>query len=42
MTPRRQKRLVIVLALVLGLGATVGLVLYALNQNMNYSIHLQN
>ncbi|KAE8176550.1 cytochrome c maturation protein CcmE [Photobacterium carnosum] len=35
MTPRRQKRLVIVLALVLGLGATVGLVLYALNQNMN-------
>ncbi|PSU62682.1 cytochrome c maturation protein CcmE [Photobacterium phosphoreum] len=35
MTPRRQKRLVIVLALVLGLGATVGLILYALNQNMN-------
>ncbi|WP_419244191.1 cytochrome c maturation protein CcmE [Photobacterium leiognathi subsp. mandapamensis] len=35
MTPRRKKRLALVLALVLGLGATIGLVLYALNQNMD-------
>lgn len=35
MTPRRKKRLTLVLALVVGLGATVGLLLYALNQNMD-------
>ncbi|WP_415720271.1 cytochrome c maturation protein CcmE [Photobacterium ganghwense] len=35
MNPRRKKRLSLVLALVVGLGATVGLLLYALNQNMD-------
>ncbi|EAR56190.1 cytochrome c-type biogenesis heme chaperone [Photobacterium sp. SKA34] len=35
MNPRRKKRFALVLALVLGLGATIGLVLYALNQNMD-------
>ncbi|GAL08765.1 cytochrome c-type biogenesis protein CcmE [Photobacterium aphoticum] len=35
MNPRRKKRLTLVLALVVGLGATVGLLLYALNQNMD-------
>ncbi len=35
MNPRRKKRLTLVLALVLGLGATIGLMLYALNQNMD-------
>ncbi|ADT86451.1 cytochrome c maturation protein CcmE [Vibrio sp. Vb2880] len=35
MNPRRKKRLGIVLAIFIGLGATIGLVLYALNQNMD-------
>lgn len=35
MTPRRKKRLILTLALVFGLGSTVGLMLYALNQNMD-------
>ena len=35
MNPRRKKRLTLVLALVVGLGATIGLLLYALNQNMD-------
>jgi len=35
MNPRRKKRLTLVLALVFGLGSTVGLMLYALNQNMD-------
>lgn len=35
MNPRRKKRLAIVLAIVLGIGSTVGLMLYALNQNMD-------
>ncbi|MCG7588706.1 cytochrome c maturation protein CcmE [Photobacterium sp. OFAV2-7] len=35
MNPRRKKRMTLVLALVVGLGATVGLMLYALNQNMD-------
>lgn len=35
MNPRRKKRLTLVIALVVGLGATVGLMLYALNQNMD-------
>lgn len=35
MTPRRKKRLGIILALFIGIGATVGLMLYALNQNMD-------
>ncbi|MGX9417299.1 cytochrome c maturation protein CcmE [Vibrio sp. RC27] len=35
MNPRRKKRLAIVLSIVLGLGATVGLTLYALNQNID-------
>ncbi|EGU49079.1 cytochrome c-type biogenesis protein CcmE [Vibrio ichthyoenteri ATCC 700023] len=35
MNPRRKKRLAIVLAIVLGVGSTVGLMLYALNQNMD-------
>lgn len=35
MNPRRKKRLGLVLALLFGVGATVGLVVYALNQNMD-------
>ncbi|AMG29862.1 cytochrome c maturation protein CcmE [Grimontia hollisae] len=35
MNPRRKKRLGLALALVFGVGATIGLVLYALNQNMD-------
>ncbi|MCG9682841.1 cytochrome c maturation protein CcmE [Vibrio sp. Isolate23] len=35
MNPRRKKRLGIVLAIFIGIGATVGLMLYALNQNMD-------
>lgn len=35
MTPRRKKRLIITLALLVGVSTTIGLVLYALNQNMN-------
>ncbi|MDE1334427.1 cytochrome c maturation protein CcmE [Vibrio aestuarianus] len=35
MTPRRKKRLTIILALFIGVGATIGLMLYALNQNMD-------
>ncbi|WP_028024807.1 cytochrome c maturation protein CcmE [Enterovibrio calviensis] len=35
MNPRRKKRLGLVIALVFGVGATVGLVVYALNQNMD-------
>ncbi|PWI35079.1 cytochrome c maturation protein CcmE [Vibrio albus] len=35
MNPRRKKRFGLYLILVLGFGATVGLVLYALNQNMD-------
>lgn len=35
MNPRRKKRLGLAFALVFGVGATIGLVLYALNQNMD-------
>ncbi|WP_038177009.1 MULTISPECIES: cytochrome c maturation protein CcmE [Vibrio] len=35
MNPRRKKRLGIVLAVFIGISATVGLMLYALNQNMD-------
>lgn len=35
MNPRRQKRLGIILAIFIGVGATVGLMVYALNQNMD-------
>ncbi|MFV0575675.1 MAG: cytochrome c maturation protein CcmE [Vibrio sp.] len=35
MTPRRKKRLAIVLAILVGVAGTVGLTMYALNQNMN-------
>ncbi|ARR48759.1 TPA: cytochrome c maturation protein CcmE [Photobacterium damselae] len=35
MNPRRKKRLTIVIAILIGLSATVGLMLYALNQNMD-------
>ena len=35
MNPRRKKRLGIVLAILLGMSATIGLMLYALNQNMD-------
>jgi cytochrome c-type biogenesis protein CcmE len=35
MNPRRKKRLIIVLSIVLGLGSTTGLILYALNQNID-------
>lgn len=41
MNPRRKKRLGLVLALVVGLGATVGLMLYALSQNMDLFIPRQ-
>ncbi|MCU8502498.1 cytochrome c maturation protein CcmE [Vibrio vulnificus] len=35
MNPRRQKRLVIILAILIGVSATIGLMIYALNQNMD-------
>lgn len=35
MNPRRKKRMAVVLSILIGLGATTGLVLYALNQNIN-------
>ncbi|MGF1874730.1 cytochrome c maturation protein CcmE [Photobacterium frigidiphilum] len=35
MNPRRKKRLTLAVALVFGLGATIGLMLYALSQNMD-------
>ena len=35
MNPRRKKRLGIVLAIFIGISATIGLMLYALNQNMD-------
>ena len=35
MTPRRKKRLAIVLAILIGVAGTVGLIMYALNQNIN-------
>jgi cytochrome c-type biogenesis protein CcmE len=35
MNPRRQKRLLAVAAILVGLSLTVGLILYALNQNMD-------
>ncbi len=35
MNPRRKKRLSIVLAILIGLGVTTGLILYALSQNMD-------
>lgn len=35
MNPRRKKRLLLILALVFGLGSTTSLLLYALNQNMD-------
>ncbi|MEY4769142.1 MAG: hypothetical protein RL637_1781 [Pseudomonadota bacterium] len=35
MNPKRQKRLYIILAIVIGSAAAVGLTLYALNQNIN-------
>ncbi len=35
MNPRRKKRLTIVLAILLGIGVSVGLMLYALSQNMD-------
>ncbi|ANO33274.1 cytochrome c maturation protein CcmE [Vibrio breoganii] len=35
MNPRRKKRMGLIVALLVGLGATIGLMLYALNQNMD-------
>ncbi|KDM93084.1 cytochrome c maturation protein CcmE [Photobacterium galatheae] len=35
MNPRRKRRLTVVVALLAGLGVTVGLILYAMNQNMD-------
>ncbi|HAS6349854.1 cytochrome c maturation protein CcmE [Vibrio sp. IRLE0018] len=35
MNPRRQKRLGIILAIFIGVSATIGLMIYALNQNMD-------
>lgn len=39
MNPRRKKRLTIVIAILVGLSATVGLMLYALNQNIEYVLY---
>jgi cytochrome c-type biogenesis protein CcmE len=36
MTPKRKKRLIIILALVCGSSLAIGLTLFALEQNMNY------
>jgi cytochrome c-type biogenesis protein CcmE len=35
MNPRRKKRLGVILAILIGVSATIGLILYALNQNMD-------
>ncbi|MGR9054283.1 MAG: cytochrome c maturation protein CcmE [Gammaproteobacteria bacterium] len=35
MNPKRKKRLIVILSILLGSGAVVGLVLYALQQNIN-------
>ena len=35
MTPRRQKRLLLTIACLVGIAGSVGLILFALNQNMN-------
>jgi cytochrome c-type biogenesis protein CcmE len=35
MTPKRKKRLIIILAIVFGAGLAVGLTMYALSQNIN-------
>ena len=35
MNPRRKKRLLAVTAIVFGVGAAIGLVLYALQENIN-------
>lgn len=35
MNPRRKKRMAVVLSILIGLGATTGLILYALNQNID-------
>ncbi|MDO6525010.1 cytochrome c maturation protein CcmE [Motilimonas sp. 1_MG-2023] len=35
MNPRRKKRLAVILAIVLGIGSAIGLVLYALSQNID-------
>ena len=35
MNPRRKKRLLAVVAIIFGVGATIGLVLYALQENIN-------
>lgn len=35
MNPRRKKRLAIVLAILIGIGSTIGLMIYALGQNMD-------
>lgn len=35
MNPRRKKRMGLIIAILLGVGSTVGLMLYALNQNMD-------
>ncbi len=36
MTPKRKKRLIIILALVFGSSTAIGLTLFALNQNINF------
>ena len=35
MNPKRKQRLLIILGMVFGLGIAVGLVMYALSQNIN-------
>lgn len=35
MNPRRKKRLLVIIAVLFGIGASVGLVLYALQENIN-------
>ena len=44
MNPRRKKRLLAVVAIIFGVGATIGLVLYALQENINlfYKIKQQH
>ena len=39
MNPKRKQRLFIILGLVSGLGVAVGLVMYALSQNINLFFH---
>ena len=35
MNPRRKKRLLVIIAVLFGIGGSIGLVLYALQENIN-------